>query len=166
MKLVKKGKPQRYIISGKDVAVVKSIKHVGNVDDAIDDIDKTLDKHQEDIDKLKSNMKYIYSYGGVGGNGSGGSGGGQSSTPSLFVSLGGRQIQSGDNIIILNGAGTYMLEGNLSNSGGETFNLTVGYGSNIDRPEMQRMIEDISISYLIFNIIWRNTSTFNLIRKW
>ena len=142
MKLVKKGKPQRYIISGKDVAVVKSIKHVGNVDDAIDDIDKILDKHQEDIDKLKSNMKYIYSYGGVGGNGSGGSGGGQSGTPSLFVSLGGRQIQSGDNIIILNGVGTYMLEGNLSNSGGETFNLTVGYGSNIDRPVTYKLDSD------------------------
>ena len=136
MKLIKKGKKQEYFITGDDVVITKSLKHAGeDVDDAIVDIDNTLDKHQDEIDRLKSNVKYIYSYGGVGGSGHGGSGGGggQTGTPSLFVSLNGRQIQAGsDNIIVLNSPGQYSLEASVLNSGGETYRMDVTYG--VSRP--------------------------------
>ena len=134
-KLVKGGIPSRYI-TGDDVIITKGIKHPGQtVDEAIDEVDNELEKQQKDIDKLKSNMKYLYSYGGVGGNGRGGSGSDSTGSPILFVSLNGRQIQSGtDNIIVLNAPGDYVLEGSLSNNGGKTYFLSVGYGNNTSRP--------------------------------
>ena len=120
------------IITGDDVIITKGVNHPGQtVDEAFEEVDDTLEQHKKDIDKLKSNMKYIYSYGGVGGNGRGGSGGGGGSTgnPVLFVSLNGRQLQNGGSAIVLNEPGTYTIEGNVSNSNGETFYVTVGYGN-------------------------------------
>lgn len=134
-KLVKEGIPSRFI-TGDDVIITKGTKHPGQtVDEAIEQVDTELERQQKDIDKLKSNMKYLYSYGGVGGNGRGGSGGDSTGSPILFISLNGRQIQSGtDNIIVLNSPGEYVLEGSLSNNGGKTFFLSVGYGNNTTRP--------------------------------
>ena len=40
-------------------------------------LDEVLVEQQSDIDRLKSNVKYIYAYGGVGGSGVGGSGSGE-----------------------------------------------------------------------------------------
>ena len=58
-------------ITGNDVINTKASEEKGTVV-TIDDV---LEKHKKEIDKLKSNVEYIYSYGGVGGNGHGGSGG-------------------------------------------------------------------------------------------
>ena len=128
---VKKGDKVYPFITGDDVIITKGINHPGKtVDDAFVDVDETLDKHQKEIDKLKSNLKYVYSYGGVGGKGSGGNGGGGSTgTPSLFISLGGHQLQNGGNPIVLNSPGNYVLEGNVSNSGGETYYVSVTVGN-------------------------------------
>ena len=128
---VKKGDKVYPFITGDDVIITKGINHSGKtVDDAFVDVDETLDKHQKEIDKLKSNLKYVYSYGGVGGKGSGGNGGGGSTgTPSLFISLGGHQLQNGGNPIVLNSPGNYVLEGNVSNSGGETYYVSVTVGN-------------------------------------
>ena len=90
-KIIKGGKIYPFI-TGDDVIITKGAKHPGKtVDDAIEEVDNTLDEHQKDIDKLKSNLKYVYSYGGVGGKGSGGSGGGtvvphHCSSPSMVTS--------------------------------------------------------------------------------
>ena len=119
---VKKGDKVYPFITGDDVIITKGINHPGKtVDDAFVEVDETLDKHQKEIDKLKSNLKYVYSYGGVGGKGSGGSGSGSTGAATLFISLGGHQLQNGGNPIVLNEPGNYVLEGNVSNSGGETY---------------------------------------------
>lgn len=134
-KIIKKGIPTNFI-TGDDVIITKGINHPGKtVDEAIEDVDNKLQKHENDIEKLKSNLKYIYSYGGVGGNGRGGSGSGEVVNPNLYVSLNGRRIQAGpENIIILNEPGDYTIEGNLSGNGGKTFYVSIGYGNNINRP--------------------------------
>ena len=119
-------------ITGNDVINTKASEEKGTVV-TIDDV---LEKHKKEIDKLKSNVKYIYSYGGVGGNGHGGSGGGSTGTPMLFVSLGGHQIVSGsDNIIVFSKPGEYTFEGSLSNANGEIYYVYVGYGKNIKNPK-------------------------------
>lgn len=132
---IKKGDKIYPIITGDDVIITKGVKHPGQtVDEAFNEVDNTLDEHKKDIDKLKSNMKYLYSYGGVGGNGRGGSGGSQSGTPALFISLNGRQVQSGsDNVIVLNSPGQYVLEGSVSNNGGDTYYVDVKYGPTLNR---------------------------------
>ena len=144
-KIVKRGKVHPFI-TGDDVVITKGVKHPGQtVDEAFDEVDDTLDQHQKDIDKLKSNLKYVYSYGGVGGRGSGGSGGGGSTgTPTLFISLNGHQLQSGGNTIVLNEPGTYTVEGSVSNSGGETFYVTVGYGNKINYPDTFKLSTELN----------------------
>ena len=129
MKIVKGNTPYRFI-TGDDVVITKDSEEKGE----IVTVDNVLDEHKKEIDKLKSNVKYIYSYGGVGGNGRGGSGGGGSTTPaSLYISLNGVQIQSGqDNVIVLPKVGKYELFMNVSNSGGETFYVDYSYGENVD----------------------------------
>ena len=144
---IKKGDKVYPIITGDDVIITKGVNHPGQtVDEAFEEVDDTLEQHKKDIDKLKSNMKYIYSYGGVGGNGRGGSGGGGGSTgnPVLFVSLNGRQLQNGGSAIVLNEPGTYTIEGNVSNSNGETFYVTVGYGNKIDFPEQFKLSTELN----------------------
>ena len=142
VKLVK-GREVYPFITGDDVIITKGDKHPGKtVDDAIKEVDDVLDEHKKEIDKLKSNVKYIYSYGGVGGTGSGGSGGGGGSTgkASLFISLGGHQLQNGGNTIVFSNPGQYQIEGNVSNSNGETFYVTVGYGNKIDHPDITKRL--------------------------
>lgn len=127
---IKKGNKVYPFITGDDVIITKGIKHPGKtVDEVIKEVDETLDIHQKEIDKLKSNMKYVYAYGGVGGKGSGGSGGNSSSgNATLFISLGGHQLQNGGNAIVLNEPGIYTVEGNVSNSNGETFYVSLEVG--------------------------------------
>ena len=124
-RLVKGGK--FHYMTGNDVIINEGDKHLGKtVNTAIEEVDKTLDEHQKEIDKLKSNVKYIYSYGAIGGSGSGGSGGGSQGTPKLFISLGGHPIQAGvDNVILLNGVGTYSIEMNVTNSNGDIYLVRV-----------------------------------------
>lgn len=143
---IKKGDKVYPFITGDDVIITKGINHPGKtVDDAFEEVDNTLDEHKRRIDRLDSNMKHLYSYGGVGGNGSGGQGG---TTPtgsaSLFVSLGGHQLQNGGNAIVLNEPGTYVVEGNVSNSGGEVFYVTVGYGNKIDYPDTFKLSTELN----------------------
>ena len=58
-RLVKGGK--FHYMTGNDVIINEGDKHLGKtVNTAIEEVDKTLDEHQKEIDKLKSNVKYIY----------------------------------------------------------------------------------------------------------
>lgn len=119
-KIVKGGKKYPFI-TGDDVVVTKNAKH------PLETVDERLDEQEKEIDKLKSNLKYVYSYGGVGGKGSGGSGSGsQAGTPSLVISLNGHLIQTGsDNVIILNKPGTYTIEMNVRNNNGHVYSVYV-----------------------------------------
>ena len=60
-----KGDSVQNIITDGDV-IVTSPSKIGKT------LDEVLVEQQSDIDRLKSNVKYIYAYGGVGGSGSGG----------------------------------------------------------------------------------------------
>lgn len=75
-----------------------------------------------DVNSLKTNVKWIYKYGGV-GSGSGGGGGDKQF--SVFASLNGIQING--NNIVLNGIDTYPLLIIINNPNGGKFNVTYSY---------------------------------------
>lgn len=77
-----------------------------------------------DVNSLKTNVKWIYKYGGV-GSGSGPGGGGGDKPFSVFASLNGIQIKG--NNIVLNGIDTYPLLIIINNPNGGKFNATYSY---------------------------------------
>lgn len=77
-----------------------------------------------DVNSLKTNVKWIYKYGGV-GSGSGPGGGGGDKQFSVFASLNGIQIKG--NNIVLNGIDTYPLLIIINNPNGGKFNVTYSY---------------------------------------
>lgn len=77
-----------------------------------------------DVNSLKTNVKWIYKYGGV-GSGSGPGGGGGDKPFSVFASLNGIQIKG--NNIVLNGIDTYPLIIIINNPNGGKFNVTYSY---------------------------------------
>ena len=116
-KLIKDNSVQNIITDG-DV-IVTSPSKIGKT------LDEVLVEQQSDIDRLKSNIKYIYAYGGVGGSGSGGSGSTEKPI-SVLITLNGTSV-NGD-AIILDGRGVYKLYIKVSNAGGK--NLYMGYAIN------------------------------------
>ena len=122
-----------------------------NIGDSLKDV---IDEHHKDIEKLKSNMKFIYSYGGIGGSGKGGSGGGSVKEPKLYAEL--KNIETGEskqinldinntNPLILPKPGAYRFYAKLSNSGGEKFFLKYATGSNsIDLAQNITLSTDIN----------------------
>ena len=132
VRIIKNGEPSRFL-TGDDVLVTNVSSHTGEtVDEALGSVADTLDDHQKEIDKLKSNVKYIYSYGGVGGKGSGGSGGGsQSETAVLFASLADHQmIADSVNAIVLPGPGQYPIDISVGKSGGQTYYVKTDTSEN------------------------------------
>ena len=120
-KLIKGDNVQNIITDG-DV-IVTSPSKIGKT------LDEVLVEQQSDIDRLKSNVKYIYAYGGVGGSGSGGSGTGSGNGPiSILITLNGVAVNKSGSAIILDGAGKYTLYVKVSNAGGK--NLFMGYTTN------------------------------------
>ena len=131
VRIIKNGEPSRFL-TGDDVLVTNVSSHTGEtVDEALDSIASTLDDHQTEIDKLKSNVKYIYSYGGVGGKGSGGSGGSQIESARFFASLADHQmIADSVNAIVLPGPGEYPIDISVGNSGGQTYYVKTDVSDN------------------------------------
>ena len=113
-----KGDTVQNIITDGDV-IVTSPSKIGKT------LGDVLNEQQSDIDRLKSNVKYIYAYGGVGGSGSGGSGSTEKPV-SVLITLNGSAI--GGDTIILDGKGVYKLYIKVSNAGGK--NLYMGYAIN------------------------------------
>ena len=116
-----KGDSVQNIITDGDVLVTSPSK-IGKT------LGEVLDEQQSDIDKLKSNVKYIYAYGGVGGSGSGGGSGSSEKPISVLMTLNGVAINNGGSAIILDGKGKYKLYVKISNAGGK--NLFMGYTTN------------------------------------
>lgn len=79
------------IVTDKDITITGA-SHLG------DTLSEILESQQEDISKLKSNVKWLYKYGGV-GSGKGG-GGGSDTSWTLYASLGGKRIEN-ENVISL-----------------------------------------------------------------
>lgn len=77
-----------------------------------------------DVNSLKTNVKWIYKYGGV-GSGSGNGDGGNDKSFSVFASLNGIQLK-GENIV-LNGIDAYPLLIIINNPNGGKFNVTYSY---------------------------------------
>lgn len=77
-----------------------------------------------DVNSLKTNVKWIYKYGGV-GSGSGSGGGGSDKPFSVFASLNGIQLKGGN--IVLNGIDSYPLLIIINNPNGGKFNVTYSY---------------------------------------
>ena len=120
-KLIKGGNVQN-IIMDSDVIMTSESK-LGKT------LDEVLEDQQSDIDRLKSNVKYIYAYGGVGGSGSGGgSGSSSNSNPILLVLLNGVEVKKDGDTIILDGAGKYSLYVKINNAGEK--NYFMGYTTN------------------------------------
>ena len=119
-KLIKGDNVQNIITDG-DV-IVTSPSKIGKT------LDEVLSEQQSDIDRLKSNVKYIYAYGGVGGSGSGGGSGSTEKPISVLITLNGVAVNNGSDAIILDGKGKYKLYIKVSNAGGK--NLFVGYTTN------------------------------------
>ena len=124
---------KKKIITDDDILVTSPHDFGESLKDVIDD-------QRQDIEKLKSNVKFIYSYGGVGGSGNGGSGGGGSvKEAKLYAEL--QNIETGDvkqinldinntNPLILPKPGVYRFYAKLRNSGGERYVLKYATGSN------------------------------------
>ena len=112
-----KGDVVQNIITDGDV-IVTSPSKIGKT------LDEVLIEQQSDIDRLKSNVKYIYAYGGVGGSGTGGSGSTEKPI-SVLITLNGVAVNNGSSAIILDGRGKYKLYVKISNAGGK--NLFMGY---------------------------------------
>lgn len=101
------------IITDKDITITDE-----RLGDSLSDI---LHAQQEDINKLKGNIKWIYKYGGV-GSGSGSGSGGGSARWSINATLDGQLIRSGNIIALDPDRSVYTLTIKIS-GGSENFNV-------------------------------------------
>lgn len=115
-----KRKNGKNIITSDDITLVGNNKYSGK---SLHDV---LDELSTDHEKLKSNVKWIYKYGGV-GSGRGG-GGGVSSSWSLGCTLGGQPIRE-NNTISLSSRGSYDLVLHINNAGSANYKVTYKYGN-------------------------------------
>ena len=79
---------------------------------------------QAEIDQLKSNVKWMYKYGGV-GSGGGSGGGGATQQFSIYATI--NNVQLRDQSIVLNGEGNYPLYVKINNPNGASFNVQYTY---------------------------------------
>ena len=93
-----------------------------------DSLSEVLQKQQTDIEQLKSNVKWIYKYGGVG---SGSGGGGGAGKWSIVATLDGKAIQNGNTISLDTNTSSYTLDIRISGAT-NSFYVEYGYG-NISR---------------------------------
>lgn len=95
------GNKSENIITDEDVVITSDSGDIGN------NLKDILSHHDDEINKLKSNVKFIYKYGGVGSGGSGG-GGGNNDSGSIYAVLDGKtQLHKNmGTIIIDNSNGT------------------------------------------------------------
>lgn len=116
------------IISDADVTVLHQNSTLADV----------IKQQSTDIDRLKSNVKWLYKYGGVGsGSGGGGGNGGGSGVWYAVININGTTFtatpsetgntQTGN--LIVNGAGRYPIDIQIIRPRGGTFNAKISYFS-------------------------------------
>ena len=127
--------------------------------DGSNTLSERLSSQQLEIDQLKSNIKWIYKYGGVGSGGSGGGGSSQQMF-SIYATL--NNIQLKDQNIILDGQNSYPLYIKINNPNGATFNVQYTYttrsntGNNIT--QSQTVILSIENNYTLQTTINLNNN--------
>lgn len=99
-------------------------------------LEEVLEEQSSEIEKLKSNVKWIYKYGGVGGNGRGP---GPSGSWSIFARLGDAQIVDKETLVFPQ-AGQYNLLIRINNPSGGTFMVSYTYMSAGGTPSTRRNI--------------------------
>lgn len=114
---------------------------------------------QAEIDQLKSNVKWMYKYGGV-GSGGGSGGGGTTQQFSIYATI--NNVQLRDQSIVLNGEGNYPLYVKINNPNGASFNVQYTYttrsstGNTIT--QSQTTILSIENNYTLNTIINLNNN--------
>lgn len=119
----KNGKIYNDVITDNNVIITSGEQIGKNLKDVIDE-------QQNDINKLKSNVKHIYVNGGVGGNGSGGTGSGGTAEPILNILLNDNSVVNNGSPILLNEPGEYELYFKVRNSGGKNYRVTYAVGND------------------------------------
>lgn len=140
-----------------------SQKIIGEDDILLSDGTSTLSDKlssiNDDISSLKSNVKWIYNYGGV-GSGSGGSGGGDTKQFTIYATLDGVQLNG--QYITLDGVGNHTLSIRINNPNGATFNVNYTYYTTSaagDRVKQSRsQIVSIENSYKMEVVINLNSN--------
>ena len=130
------------IISDEDIDITN-----GNlIGEKLSDI---LEKQQDDIEKLKSNVKWLYKYGGVGsGSGNGGSGGGGTSALSWSIhsTLDNIQIKNDKTIDLTKGENNYSFSIQINQPQGASFNVTVYFNYKNTLGEIKQTSRVIKLS--------------------
>ena len=153
-KLVKGDNIQNIITDG-DV-IITSPSKIGKT------LNEVLNEQQSDIDRLKSNVKYIYAYGGVGGSGSGGSGTGEKPV-NVFIELNGKEIcKDGDNAVVLNGKGNYTLKIKISNAGEKNYYMGYSTIGSVDDDNMGYELKGENRYKVEINIPLNENGTLNI----
>ena len=88
-------------------------------------LSEIIREQRSEIEKLKSNLKWIYKYGGVGGSGGSGGGGGGASGFVLYAELG--SVQLNNQSVAYNGEGNYELYIKITRPNGASFKVTYTY---------------------------------------
>ena len=116
------------IITDKDIIVTSNVG-------SNKPLSAIIEKQQENIDELKSNVKWIYKYGGV-GSGSGGGGNGTAGSWKASITVNKRNVNNNDKIDlsneVVNGSVTTQVTVTISNpsAGGYRFILYYAYDGN------------------------------------
>ena len=128
-----KRKNGKNIITSDDITVLG--KNSGKT------LEEVLEKLQDESNNLKSNVKWLYKYGGVGGNG-----GGESSTTTdkwtVVCSLGGVQIPESSSdqqeirSILFSQSGNQKLYIHINNAGGDTYSVEYTYNGGKSKGSM------------------------------
>lgn len=108
------------IIKDTDIQITNSTNYGKNLGQVLSD-------QSQDINTLKSNVKWIYQNGGVGGSGYGGSGSGSGAVGdwSIYAMLNNTPLNNGNTM--LNGVGVYYLDIAVNNANGKTYSATYKY---------------------------------------
>ena len=115
------------------------------------DLKNQVNKNTNDIKELKSNVKWIYQYGGVGGSGNG-AGSGQSSTWSIYATIDGQLIQDNKQII-LNNNSKHTLVISISKPSGLSYTIDyIKRNGNINPDKINKKLSIGNYEYVYNNI--------------
>ena len=116
--------------NGKNIITDQDITLTGN-DFAGKTLDSVLTEQGEKLDRIESNVKWIYKYGGVGSGSGGGSGSGSSTRWTAVVSRTDNGSVLKDGIAMnLSGPGSYGISIQIYRGGSDTFSVQYSYQSS------------------------------------
>ena len=116
--------------NGKNIITDQDVTLTGN-DFAGKTLDTVLTEQDERLDRIESNVKWIYKYGGVGSGSGGGSGSGSSTTWSVVVSrLDNGSVLKDGLSMNLSGPGSYGVSVQIYRGGSDTFSVQYSYQSS------------------------------------